>query len=90
MDVIWAKESVKKWINIGLEAEFQYNGKSYYIGPLRNEEENKIGIMFYEYYQDEIEVKDADELRKSKYRGLKVSDILNSVPENLVDGRIWF
>ncbi len=78
------KESVKEWIRIGLEIEFQYNGKGYYIGPLWDKAGNKIGIMFYEYYQDEINVKDVDELWASEYRGLKVSEILNSVPEDQV------
>lgn len=83
------KESVKKWIETGLELSFKYNDKGYYMCPIWNNEGKIVGIVFCEDYQtDDVKVKDAEQLWASEYHGLIVGDILNSVPENQVDGRI--
>ncbi len=82
------RTQVHEWIDIGLELQFEYNGKGYYIGPYWNKNKVKAGIIFYEDYQDDIIAKDIDALWKSKYHGLIVGNILEAVPEDQVDGRI--
>ncbi len=85
------KEKVKEWIEIGLELQFEHKGIGYYMCPIWDKRNHEItGIFFCQDYHDDIclKVKDVDELWASEYRGLKVSDILDSVPEDQVDGRV--
>jgi hypothetical protein len=83
------KESVKSWIKTGLELNFQFENKGYYMCPIWDDNERIIGIVFCEDYQtDDVKVRDVDELWASEYRGLIVGDILDSVPEDQVDGRL--
>ncbi len=83
------KESVKNWIKTGLELNFQFKNKGYYMCPIWDNEERIVGIDFCEDFQtDDVKAKDVDELWSSKYRGLIVGNILDAVPEDQVDGRI--
>ena len=44
-------------------------------------------ISFCEFYQDTLDVPDIDALWDSSYQGKKVSEILEPVPEDQIDGR---
>ncbi len=76
-------------MDIGLEIQFECKGKGYYMSPIWDESKTKIGVLFCEDYQsDAVEAKSIDDLWESTYRGAKVGDILESVPEDQVDGLI--
>ena len=83
------KEQVSQWMDLGLEIQFEYGGKGYYMSPIWDKSKAKVGIFFCEDYQsDAVEAKDVDELWESAYRGSSVGAILDSVPEDQVDGLI--
>lgn len=82
------KEKVKEWMKIGLEIEFEHKGKGYYLGPLWSEDAKQIGVMFYEFHQEEADFQSVDAMWNSTYKGLKPSDIFESIPDDQVDGLI--
>lgn len=83
------KEEVNKWMHVGLELQFEYKNKGYYLGPSFDENGKQTGIVFCEDYQDEIlEAPNVDALWNSIYKGLYVSEILDSVSENEIDGLV--
>ncbi len=82
------KQTVADWMYRGLEIEFEYNGKQYSIGPFYKED-GKIWYYFGQAYEDDdLEFQNIDEFWNAEYRGMKISDIFEAVPEDQVDGRI--
>ena len=45
----------------------------------------KIYISFCEFYKETLDVATVDELWNSTYKGIKLSDMLSSIPEDKVD-----
>lgn len=82
------KEKVKEWMDSGFEIEFEQNGKQYSMGPFYKNN----GQIFFCFGQaedeEDIEFETIDNLWNSIYKGMKVSEIFESVPENQVDSRI--
>lgn len=81
------KEQYTKWMYMGLEIQFESNGIKYSICQLADEKGNPY-LSFCEYYQDTLDVPDAETLWNSTYNGMKVSDILSIVPEDEIDGLV--
>lgn len=80
------KEQVRKWMYTGRELEFESGGKQYSLSPFAGED-GKMWISFCEFYQDTLDVPDVDALWDSSYQGKKVSEILEPIPEDQIDGR---
>ena len=74
------KEILKKWIRTGRELEFSFEGKDYSITYYNDK--RKDYISFCQAYDETVDVSNVDELWNSTYKGMKVSDILSSVPED--------
>ena len=74
------KEILKKWIRTGRELEFSFEGKDYSITYYNDK--RKDCISFCQAYDETVDVANVDELWNSTYKGMKVSDILSSVPED--------
>lgn len=77
------KEQLFKWVDTGRELEFNYKGKDYSIIYFRKN--RKIYISFCEFYKETLDVATVDELWNSTYKGIKLSDMLSSIPEDKVD-----
>ena len=77
------KEQLFKWVDTGRELEFNYKGKDYSITYFRKN--RKICISFCEFYKETLDVATVDELWNSTYKGIKLSDMLSSIPEDKVD-----
>lgn len=74
------KNQLTEWVNTGRELEFDYRGRHYsitYYGDNR-----KDYISFCEFYQETIDVPDVDALWESTYKGIKLSEMLLSIPED--------
>lgn len=78
------KERVEEWMKSGREIEFVYKGKQYSLSPFVTGS-NERWVSFCEYYQHNLDAKSVDDLWCQTYNGVKVSDILYSVPESEVD-----
>lgn len=74
------KEQLFEWVDTGRELEFNYKGKDYSIIYFRKN--RKIYISFCEFYKETLDVATADELWNSTYKGIKLSDMLSSIPED--------
>ena len=77
------KEQLFEWVDTGRELEFNYKGKDYSIIYFRKN--RKIYISFCEFYKETLDVATVDELWNSTYKGIKLSDMLSSIPEDKVD-----
>ena len=77
------KEQLFEWVDTGRELEFNYKGKDYSIIYFRKN--RKIYISFCEFYKETLDVATVDELWNSTYKGIKLSDMLSSIPEDEVD-----
>lgn len=77
------KEQLFKWVDTGRELEFNYKGKDYSITYFRKN--RKICISFCEFYKETLDVATVEELWNSTYKGIKLSDMLSSIPEDKVD-----
>ena len=73
------KEQLFEWVDTGRELEFNYKGKDYSITYFRKN--RKICISFCEFYMETLDVAPFDELWNSNYKGIKLSDMLYSIPE---------
>lgn len=71
---------LKKWVRTGRELEFNYKRKDYSITYFRKI--RKICISFCEFYKETLDVVTVDELWNSTYKGIKLSDMLSSIPED--------
>ena len=71
---------LKKWVRTGRELEFNYKGKDYSITYYNDD--RKDFISFCEAYDETVDVATVDELWNSTYKGIKLSDMLSSIPEN--------
>lgn len=74
------KEQLFEWVDTGRELEFNYKGKDYSIIYFRKN--RKIYISFCEFYKETLDVATVDELWNSTYKGIKLSDMLSSIPED--------
>lgn len=71
---------LKKWVRTGRELEFNYKGKDYSITYYNDD--RKDFISFCEAYDETVDVATVDELWNSTYKGIKLSDMLSSIPED--------
>ncbi len=71
---------LKKWVRTGRELEFNYKGKDYSITYYNDN--RKDFISFCEAYDETVDVATVDELWNSTYKGIKLSDMLSSIPED--------
>ena len=74
---------LKKWVRTCRELEFSYKGKDYSITYYNDD--RKDFISFCEAYDETVDVATVDELWNSTYKGIKLSDMLSSIPEDKVD-----
>ena len=74
------KEQLFEWVDTGRELEFNYKGKDYSITYFRKN--RKICISFCEFYKETLDIATVDELWISTYKGIKLSDMLSSIPED--------
>ena len=74
------KEQLFEWVDTGRELEFNYKGKDYSIIYFRKN--RKIYISFCEFYKETLDVATVEELWNSTYKGIKLSDMLSSIPED--------
>ena len=71
---------LRKWVRTGRELEFNYKGKDYSITYYNDD--RKDFISFCEAYDETVDVATVDELWNSTYKGIKLSDMLSSIPED--------
>lgn len=71
---------LKKWVRTGRKLEFNYKGKDYSITYYNDD--RKDFISFCEAYDETVDVATVDELWNSTYKGIKLSDMLSSIPED--------
>lgn len=76
------KEQLFKWVDTGRELELSYKGKNYSI--IYPEIDNKRIISFCQFDDEVLDVTTVDELWNSTYKGIKLSDMLSSIPEDEV------
>ena len=76
------KEQLFKWVDTGRELELSYKGKNYSI--IYSEIDNKRIISFCQFDDEVLDVATVDELWNSTYKGIKLSDMLSSIPEDEV------
>lgn len=76
------KEQLFKWVDTGRELELSYKGKNYSI--IYPEIDNKKIISFCQFDDEVLDVATVDELWNSTYKGIKLSDMLSSIPEDEV------
>lgn len=74
------KEQLFEWVDTGRELEFNYKGKNYSI--IYPEIDNKRIISFCQFDDEVLDVATIDELWNSTYKGIKLSDMLSSIPED--------
>lgn len=77
------KEQLFKWVDTGRELELSYKGKNYSI--IYPEIDNKRIISFCQFDDEVLDVTTVDELWNSTYKGIKLSEMLSSIPEDEVD-----
>ena len=77
------KEQLFKWVDTGRELELSYKGKNYSI--IYPEIDNKRIISFCQFDDEVLDVTTVNELWNSTYKGIKLSDMLSSIPEDEVD-----
>ena len=76
------KEQLFKWVDTGRELELSYKGKNYSI--IYPKIDNKRIISFCQFDDEVLDVATVDELLNSTYKGIKLSDMLSSIPEDEV------
>lgn len=76
------KEQLSEWVDTGRELELSYKGKNYSI--IYPEIDNKRIISFCQFDDEVLDVATVDELWNSTYKGIKLSDMLSSIPEDEV------
>lgn len=74
------KEQLSEWVDTGRELELSYKGKNYSI--IYPEIDNKRIISFCQFDDEVLDVATVDELWNSTYKGIKLSDMLSSIPED--------
>lgn len=74
------KEQLFEWVDTGRELELNYKGKNYSI--IYPEIDNKRIISFCQFDDEVLDVATVDELWNSTYKGIKLSDMLSSIPED--------
>lgn len=74
---------LKIWVDTGRELEFEYKGKWYSITYYGDE--RKKYISFCEFYKELLDVENVEELWNSSYKGMKLDELLSSIPENEID-----
>ena len=77
------KEQLFKWVDTGRELELSYKGKNYSI--IYPEIDNKRIISFCQFDDEVLDVTTVDELWNSTYKGIKLSEMLSSIPEDEAD-----
>ena len=77
------KERLIELIDEGHELEFRYKGKAYSI--TYGEIEGKECISFCEFYKETTEVETAEELCSVVRDGVRVVDMIESIPEDDID-----
>lgn len=80
------KEQLIRWIDMGLELEFDFDGTGYYVGAHWDKNNTKM-VCFYEYYNDALIVPNVDALWETTYKGINVGELLTKIPESGVGGR---
>lgn len=71
------KKTLQEWIRTGREIEFEVNGVNYSLTNFM--EGNEVYLSFCEFYKETLDVKDFDTLWNSTYKGMKFSDLWESV-----------
>ena len=74
------KEQLFEWVDTGRELELNYKGKNYSI--IYPEIDNKRIISFCQFDDEVLDVATVNELWNSTYKGIKLSDMLSSIPED--------
>ena len=74
------KEQLFEWVDTGRELELSYKEKNYSI--IYPEIDNKRIISFCQFDDEVLDVATVDELWNSTYKGIKLSDMLSSIPED--------
>ncbi len=74
------KQQLTEWIETGRELEFAYHGKKYSITYYNDNRKNYIS--FCEFNKETLDVKEVSDLWNGLYKGMRVSEILESVPES--------
>ena len=74
------KEHLFVSVDTGRDLEFNYKGNDYSITYFRKN--RKICISFCEFYKETLDVATVDELWNSTYKGIKLSDMFSSIPED--------
>ena len=74
------KEQLFEWVDTDRELELSYKGKNYSI--IYPEIDNKRIISFCQFDDEVLDVTTVDELWNSTYKGIKLSDMLSSIPED--------
>ena len=74
------KEQLFEWVDTGRELELSHKGKNYSI--IYPEIDNKRIISFCQFDDEVLDVATVDELWDSTYKGIKLSDMLSSIPED--------
>lgn len=68
------RDRLKEYIATGNEIKFRFKDKDYFITYTYDRDEKLI--IFYEYYKEELEVRNVDELLQSYYNGYLIEDII--------------
>lgn len=76
-------EKLRQYIELGEEIKFTFKGKNYFITYTYDDNDNHI--IFYEYYQKELEVESVDVLLESFYKGYSIKEMILS----LRDEDVW-
>ncbi len=77
------REELKELIECGDEIEFNYSGKRFSI--TYNESNGHRVISFCEYYKEITDVDNFKDLCEVKRYGVKVIDMLESIPDDDID-----
>lgn len=80
------KEQLIRWIDMGLELEFDFDCTGYYVGAYWGKNNTKM-VCFYEYNNDALIVPNVDALWEAAYKGINVGELLTKIPESEVGGR---
>lgn len=81
------KEQFIKWMDMGLEIQFESSGIGYSICQF-SDEKGMAYLSFCEYNQETLDTPNAETLWDSSYKGMKISEILSRVPGSEIDGLV--
>ena len=83
-------KEVNKWMHVGLEFQFEYKNKEYYLGPSFDANGKQTGIVFCEDYQDEIlEVPNTD-VYETQYNIRVFASLKFLIPYPKTKLMVWF